>query len=259
MIRLVITVRSCEVAAERDAGQLDAVGGALAGGDRAHERLVAVADVGVHHVEVALVHRHVDRLAHGAAASGAGTATCTRASRSSGSRRSSRSAGRCRGRARTASRSSARTRWRRRRSARCAPGCGRAACRSRGAVACTIWRHMPRGKRTRVPSTVGAGVAEPLAAPTGSRGSRRRPPRGSCRRCARAVSSPSSETISNGFIVRVRNASALDDVRGAHRLPPGAPSAAAGPLRPCRRVLGPRHRLLSCLRRRRPRPVGVGG
>ena len=32
-------------------------------GDGAHERLVAVADVRIDHVEVALVHRHVDRLA----------------------------------------------------------------------------------------------------------------------------------------------------------------------------------------------------
>ena len=36
-------------------------------GDRAHERLVAVADVRVDHVEVALVDRHVDGLADRAA------------------------------------------------------------------------------------------------------------------------------------------------------------------------------------------------
>ena len=40
---------------------------ARSGGDRAHERLVAVAQVRVHHVEVALVDRHVDRLADRAA------------------------------------------------------------------------------------------------------------------------------------------------------------------------------------------------
>ena len=40
---------------------------AAPGGDRAHERLVAVAEVRVHHVEVALVDGHVDRLAHRAA------------------------------------------------------------------------------------------------------------------------------------------------------------------------------------------------
>jgi hypothetical protein len=37
-------------------------------GDRAHERLVGVLDVAVDHVEVPLVHRQVDRLAQGAAA-----------------------------------------------------------------------------------------------------------------------------------------------------------------------------------------------
>ena len=38
-------------------------GGPLGGGHRAHVRLVAVLDVGVHHVEVPLVDRHVDRFA----------------------------------------------------------------------------------------------------------------------------------------------------------------------------------------------------
>src|SRR5258705_171098 len=44
--------------------QLEAVGRAGSGGDRTHERLVAVAQVCVHHVEVALVDGNVDRLAH---------------------------------------------------------------------------------------------------------------------------------------------------------------------------------------------------
>ena len=51
------------VRAERDAGHLDRVARPLRRGDRAHERLVAVADVRIDHVEVALVDRHVDRLA----------------------------------------------------------------------------------------------------------------------------------------------------------------------------------------------------
>ena len=56
------------VGAERDARHLDRVAGPLRGGDRAHERLVAVAHVRVDHVEVALVDRDVDRLADRAAA-----------------------------------------------------------------------------------------------------------------------------------------------------------------------------------------------
>ena len=52
------------VRTEGDAGQLDGVAGALWRRDRAHERLVAVADVRIDHVEVALVDRHVHRLAH---------------------------------------------------------------------------------------------------------------------------------------------------------------------------------------------------
>ena len=56
-----------EVASEGDAGEIDRVLGPLAGGDRPHERLVAPPQVCVHHVEVALADRHVDRFAHGAA------------------------------------------------------------------------------------------------------------------------------------------------------------------------------------------------
>ena len=55
------------VGAEQDAGHLDGVARALGRGDRAHERLVAVAHVRIDHVEVALVDRHVDRLADRAA------------------------------------------------------------------------------------------------------------------------------------------------------------------------------------------------
>ena len=150
---------------------------------------------------------HVDRLAHGAAGVVQVRATGTRASRSSRSRRASRSGGRRRGRGRTASRSWARTRSRRRRSARVAPGCGRAACTRAGAVACTIW-----------PAHARAG-----SAPARRRRRRRR------RRTARARSgwsrtstptssrmvsalcsmhrSPSVATTSNGFNVRVRNGS----------------------------------------------------
>ena len=58
---------SSDLGAEGDAGHLDGVLGAARHRHRAHERLVAVAQVGVHHVEVALVDRHVDRLAHRAA------------------------------------------------------------------------------------------------------------------------------------------------------------------------------------------------
>ncbi len=53
-----------EVVAEGDPGQVDRVLGPLGSGDGPHERLVAVAEVGVHHVEVSLVDRDVDRLAH---------------------------------------------------------------------------------------------------------------------------------------------------------------------------------------------------
>ena len=62
-MRLRITQWSSRyVGPERDAGHLHGVAGAFRRGDRAHERLVAVADVAVDHVEVALVDRHVDRL-----------------------------------------------------------------------------------------------------------------------------------------------------------------------------------------------------
>ena len=51
------------VGAERQAGHLDRVARAFGRRDRAHERLVAVPDVRIDHVEVALVDRHVDGLA----------------------------------------------------------------------------------------------------------------------------------------------------------------------------------------------------
>ncbi len=54
-------------AAERDLREVDRVLGPLRMGHRAHEGLVAVPDVRIDHIEVALVDRHVDRLADGAA------------------------------------------------------------------------------------------------------------------------------------------------------------------------------------------------
>ncbi len=56
-----------EIAAEGDSGHLDRVDGPFGRRDRPHERLVAVPEVGVHHVEVTLADRHVDGLADGAA------------------------------------------------------------------------------------------------------------------------------------------------------------------------------------------------
>ena len=115
--------------------------------------LSRVAHVGVDHVEVALVDRHVDRLADRPAAVVEVGRQVGRASRGCGSPRSCRSAGRGRGRARTASRSSGR------RPCACPPiSTLLASLRAywvnwRGAVAWTIWRHIPRGKRTRSPST----------------------------------------------------------------------------------------------------------
>ena len=53
--------------AHRDLRHLHRIGGALGRGHRAHERLVAVLDVAVQHVEVALVDRQVDGLADRAA------------------------------------------------------------------------------------------------------------------------------------------------------------------------------------------------
>ena len=55
-----------EPLAEHDAGHLDGVLRPFRGGHRSHEGLVAVAQVRVDHVEVALVDRLVDRLAYGA-------------------------------------------------------------------------------------------------------------------------------------------------------------------------------------------------
>ena len=68
LIRLTITqLLVDELVAEDDFRHVDAVLRALGRGDRAHERLVGIAQVAVDHVEVALVHRYVDRLADGAA------------------------------------------------------------------------------------------------------------------------------------------------------------------------------------------------
>ena len=53
-----------QIAAERNASKIDAVLSATCSGNRTHERLVAVLDVRIHHVEMALVHGDVDGLAH---------------------------------------------------------------------------------------------------------------------------------------------------------------------------------------------------
>ena len=56
-----------QVAAERDTSKIDAVLSAACSSNRTHERLVAVLDVRIHHVEMALVHGDVDGLAYRAA------------------------------------------------------------------------------------------------------------------------------------------------------------------------------------------------
>ena len=58
---------STKSAPNEDAAHLDRIGGARRGRHRAHERLVGQRHMGEHHVEMALVDRHVDRLADGAA------------------------------------------------------------------------------------------------------------------------------------------------------------------------------------------------
>ena len=55
------------VIAGDDLDHLDRILRALGRGDRTHEGLVRVLDVRIHHVEVALVHRNIDRFANGAA------------------------------------------------------------------------------------------------------------------------------------------------------------------------------------------------
>jgi hypothetical protein len=68
LIRLMTTVLlSTNSCAEQDAAHLDRVLGAFRRRHRPHEGLVGIAHVGKHHVEMALVDRHVDRLAHRAA------------------------------------------------------------------------------------------------------------------------------------------------------------------------------------------------
>ena len=54
--------------AEQDAAHGNRILGALLRGDRAHIGLVGIAHVGIHHVQVPLVHRHIGGLAHRAAA-----------------------------------------------------------------------------------------------------------------------------------------------------------------------------------------------
>ena len=194
----------------------------VAGGDRAHERLVAVAEVGVHHVEVALADRHVDRLAHRAA----GVVEVRRQVRELDEvlevvdRRVAPAVVEVD--ARTASRSSARTRWRRRRSARRAPGCGRAGCTSPAPWPARSARHMPRGKRTRVAVDVGAGVGEERRAPTGSRGSRCRPRS----RIVSALCSMHLEPLLDDDLERLHRPreERLARRRRARRASPGAPA-----------------------------------
>ena len=56
-----------ELLAEHHLGHRHGIRRALGMRDRAHEGFVGIADVRIDHVEVALVDRHVDRLAHSAA------------------------------------------------------------------------------------------------------------------------------------------------------------------------------------------------
>ncbi len=56
-----------ELLAEHDLRHLHRIFRPFRCRDRTHERLVGILDVGIHHVEMALVHRQVDRFANGAA------------------------------------------------------------------------------------------------------------------------------------------------------------------------------------------------
>ena len=145
------------VGAEQDPRHVDGVLRALRVRDRAHERLVRVPHVRVDHVVVPLVHRAGRPARTRCRPSGAGTASRTRASRSSGSPRSCRSGVRRRGRARTASRSAGA-------STVALPPistlfAGLRACwvNSRGAVACTSCAAHPAGEPHALAVDVGAG------------------------------------------------------------------------------------------------------
>ena len=134
----------------------------------------------------------------------------------------------------------------------------------RGAVAWTIWRHIPRGKRTRSPST---------SAPASRRSrSASASPRNSTPTSSRIVSAlcsmsarPSSPRTSNGASVRVRNGtcSAWAASRSAWRAarPPLAPSLRCRPsgvLPACRsRPRRAASSLVAGVRRRR-RPPSAG-
>ena len=148
--------------AEHDARHVDRVLGTAGVGDRAHERLVRVADVAVDHLEMALVDRQVDRLAQRAAAVVEGAARVGQLHEVAEVLDRGvapavvevvderRAVGRHEDHVRVADdwtlRAGLRARW----------------VKTRGAVAVTIERHMPRGKRTRCPVDVGAGAAEDL-------------------------------------------------------------------------------------------------
>ena len=56
-----------EITPEKDARHFDGVLGAVFGGDGAQKRFVGIFDVRIDHIEMTLVHRHIGRLANGAA------------------------------------------------------------------------------------------------------------------------------------------------------------------------------------------------
>ena len=58
------TVLVHKIGTEYQAGHVDGILGALLGRDRAHEGLVGVLDMRIHHVQVALVDRYVGRFTH---------------------------------------------------------------------------------------------------------------------------------------------------------------------------------------------------
>ena len=188
---------------EQDPGHVDRVLGPARVGDRAHERPVRVADVAVDHLEVALVDRQVDRLAQRPAA------VVERPARVGQLHEVAevldgrvapavvevvderRAVGRDEDHVRVAD-DDAR-----------APGCGRRWVKSRGAVAWTIERHIPRGKRTRVPST-SAPAPRKISTASGKLTI-------SMPTCSRSVSAfysicsrPSAEMTSTGASRRVR-------------------------------------------------------
>ena len=194
------------VGAERDPGHLDGVAGPLRRGHRAHERLVAVADVRIDHVEVALVDRHVDRLADRPAA-----VVEVRAH-----------VGELHEVAEVLDRA-------------VAPAVVEVADERRAVVRGEDGVHpadldvvrlvpgvlgelarrgrlddlagQPAREADPLALDVGAGVAEQAQRVRRRRGTRGRPPRGSCRRCARWSRGPPRRGPRTGASVRVRNGS----------------------------------------------------